>query len=112
MLLNIFNLSIQKGFFPDELKIARLAPIYKNNDKTDLGNYRSISVLPCFSKPLERIAYNLLHEHLNSNNMLYHKQLGLQEGYFTENPILQLVDQISNSFEKKPFGIRYFYRPL
>ena len=33
LLLHIFNLSIQKGIFPDELKIAKVTPAYKNNDK-------------------------------------------------------------------------------
>ena len=102
-LLHIFNLSIQKGVFPDELKIARVTPIYKNNDektKTDFGNYRPISVLACFSKILQGIAYNQLYEHLNSNNIIYKKQFGFQKGHSTEHAILQLVVQISNSFEK------------
>ena len=33
-LLHIFNLSIQKGIFPDELKIAKVTPAYKNNGKS------------------------------------------------------------------------------
>ena len=37
-LLHIFNLSIQKGVFPHELKIATVMPAYKNNDENNLGN--------------------------------------------------------------------------
>ena len=58
LLLDIFDLSIQSGVFPDELKIARVTLIYIKNDKTDLGNYTSISVLQCFSKILEQIVFN------------------------------------------------------
>ena len=97
--LRIFNLSIQKG----------VTPIYKNNDKTDLGNYRTISVLPCFSKILEQIVYNRLCKHLNSNRILYKKQFRFQKGNSTEHAILRLVDYISNSFEKIPFHTRCFY---
>ena len=64
---------MQKGFFPDELKVAKVTPVYKKNDETNLGNYKPISVLPCFSKILERIIYNRLYEHLNSDNILYEK---------------------------------------
>ena len=64
---------MQKGFFPDELKVANVTPVYKKNDETNLGNYKPISVLPCFSKILERIIYNRLYEHLNSDNILYEK---------------------------------------
>ena len=46
----LFNLSIQKGALPDKPKIARVMPIHDKIEKTDLGNYRLISVLPCFPK--------------------------------------------------------------
>ena len=51
-LMYMFNLSIEKGIFPDDLKIAEVTPIYRADDKSDLGNYRPISVLSCFSKLL------------------------------------------------------------
>ena len=60
-LLHVFNLSIIKGVFSDDLKIARVAPVFKGGDEKDLENYRPISVLPCFSEILERIVYNRLY---------------------------------------------------
>ena len=57
-LLHIFNLSSSSGIFSHSLKIGKVTPIYKASDSSDLSNYRPISVLPCFSKILERI---LLH---------------------------------------------------
>ncbi|XP_065665355.1 uncharacterized protein LOC136086793 [Hydra vulgaris] len=59
-LLTIFNLSLKTGVFPDQLKIARVVPIYKNYDNSLASNYRPISILSCFSKLLERIMYNRL----------------------------------------------------
>ena len=56
----LFNLSIVKGIFPDDLKIVKVTPIYKADNSSNISNYRSISVLPCFSKMLERIMYNRL----------------------------------------------------
>ena len=47
-MLHIFNLSLQTGIFPGKLKIAR--PLFKGGENYELGNYRTISVLPCFSK--------------------------------------------------------------
>ena len=52
-LMHIFNLSLATEIFPDDLKIARVTPIIKAGDNKELGNYRPISVLPCFSKILE-----------------------------------------------------------
>ena len=81
-LLHIFNLSIQKGVFPDELKIAKVTPVYKSNDETNLGNYRPILILPYFSKILKRIVYNRVYEHLNSNNILYKKTIWFSKRTF------------------------------
>ena len=53
VLLHIFNLSFEKGTFPDALKIAKVTPVFKSGDKLEVGNFRPISVLPCFSKILE-----------------------------------------------------------
>ena len=59
-LMAIFSLCLQKSCFPEELKIARVTLIYKANDVNEIGNYRPISVLPCFSKIQERIMHNRL----------------------------------------------------
>ena len=59
-LFYIFDQSLKSGIFPDKLKIAKVFPIYKSGKKHVPPNYRPISVLPCFSKILERIMYNRL----------------------------------------------------
>ena len=49
----LFNLSIVNGIFPDDLKIAKVTPIYKADNSSNVSNYRQISVVPCFSRMLE-----------------------------------------------------------
>ena len=44
-LANIINLSLQKGIFPDNLKIAKVIPIYKADDPSHFTNYRPICLL-------------------------------------------------------------------
>ena len=73
----IFNVSLQNETFPDELKIARVTPLFKNGSDPDLGNYTPISVLPCFSKILEKIMYNRLYKHLSDNNVFYNEIIWL-----------------------------------
>ena len=58
----LFDISLESGVFPDKLKIARVIPLYKAGDPANSSNYRPISVLPCFSRMLERIMYNRLHK--------------------------------------------------
>ncbi|XP_065666389.1 uncharacterized protein LOC136087478 [Hydra vulgaris] len=78
-LFHIFNLSLKTGIVPEKLKIARITPIFKSGDDSNISNYRPISILPCFSKLLERIVYNRLFNHLLENDMLYSKHFGFKK---------------------------------
>ena len=78
-LTHIVNLSITHGIVPDELKIARVIPIFKSGDKALFSNYRPISVLPCFSKFLERIIYNRIINYLNDSDVLCDNQYGFRK---------------------------------
>ena len=56
-----FDLSLSQSVFHDKLKIAKVTPIYKNDEKTILRNYRPFSVFLCFSKILERLMCNRMY---------------------------------------------------
>ena len=107
-LKHIFNLSFENGIFPDSLKIAKLTSAYKSGDSSSLSNYRPISVLPCFSKMLERIMYTRLYSYLQENKILYSKQFGFQTGHSTDHAIIQLVDQIYEDFEENKYTLGVF----
>ncbi len=51
-LTHIINRSLLTGIVPNQLKIAKVIPIYKASDPTEFKNYRPISLLPAFSKIL------------------------------------------------------------
>ena len=63
-LKHIFNLSPQTEIFRNGMKIARVSPVFKKGEEFFFTNYRPISVLPCFSRLLERIMYNRLYKYL------------------------------------------------
>ena len=90
----LFEKSIEKGVFPDALKIGRVTPLFKGGDPSNISSYRPILVLPCFSKILERIMYNRLYKYLSTEKLLYLKQFGFQTGLSTEHAIVKLVDLI------------------
>ena len=49
-LSELINLSFAQGKFPTILKIAKATPIYEKGDKSECGNYRSISLISNISK--------------------------------------------------------------
>jgi hypothetical protein len=107
-LFHIFNLSLKSGIVPDKLKIARITPIFKSGDKSNILNYRPISILPCFSKLLERIMYHRLYNHLTENDMLYCKQFGFKNKHSTEHAVVELSNQISNALDNDCFTLGVF----
>ena len=58
----LFNLVLNTGIFPDDMKLAKVTPIYKykSGSKTDYGNYRPISVISAVAKILEKIIHDQL----------------------------------------------------
>ena len=73
-LSQLFNLSLSAGIFPDQWKIPRIAPIYKDGKRVNRSNYCPISVLPVISILFENLVYNQYYHFLVSNRLLYSQQ--------------------------------------
>ena len=63
-LFHICDISLKFGCFPDKMKIAKIKPLFKADETELVSNYRPISILPVFSKLLERIIYNKIYNHV------------------------------------------------
>jgi hypothetical protein len=48
VLVHTINLSFTQGKFPKELKVAKVAPLFKSGDPCSVNNYRPISLLSSF----------------------------------------------------------------
>ena len=64
------------------------------------SNYRPVSVLPVFSKSLERLVYNRLISHINDNKLLYEFQFGFQKGKSTHLVIMMLVNKVTEALDQ------------
>ena len=107
----IFHSSFNEGIFPEQLKVAKVSPIFKVGNIEEIGNYRPISVLPIFSKVLERIMYSRTYQYFKENDMFFSKQFSFQVNNST-HAILNLTDDILTSFEKVQFilGVLLIYQ--
>ena len=99
-LLKIFNLSIATGVVPNDFKLAKVIPIFKTGDTQLVTNYRPISILPGFSKLLERLVANRLNKYISKYNILSKSQYGFRANYSTQLALIDLVDKISSSLDK------------
>ena len=47
---HVINLSLIQGTIPDDLKSARVVPLFKKNYRTEVCNFRPVSILTIISK--------------------------------------------------------------
>ena len=90
----IINLSITTSTFPDDMKIARVRPLFKKKDKTDVCNYRPISILSVVSKILEKAVLVQVEKYFIAHNVLYEFQSGFRHNFSTETCLIHLLDFI------------------
>ena len=99
-LTHILNCSIIQGVFPSKLKIAKIKPIYKADNKHKYSNYRPISLLTAISKIFEKVFYNRLLSFFAKHDTLYNKQFGFRRSHSTELAVNTLVHALTQAKEK------------
>ena len=105
---HICNLSLTSGVFPDQMKIAKVIPLFKSGDKKMFNNYRPVSLLPQFSKILEKIFSNRLESFLNTYDILNEAQFGFRSKCNTTHALLKLIEGVSDSIDKRKSTIGIF----
>ena len=101
-LTHIVNASLQSAIFPDQLKIAKVVPIYKSSDQDNITNYRPVSLLPAFSKVFEKVMYKKIAAFFNSQNLFYEHQYGFRTKHSTIHPIIHLLNECAESMNCSP----------
>ena len=101
-MIKLFNTCYKDGYFPDELKVAKVIPLYKNRgDITQLNNYRPISMLPTFSKLFEKLIQKNLLTYLNENNILNPSQYGFRSGHSTLHALITASENVYRALDQK-----------
>ena len=98
-LTHIFNLSLTSGKVPEEWKTARITPIFKEGSKTDVNNYRPISVLPVTLKVLERAVHDQFYLFLTDHNLLTPNQSGFRKQHSTSTALLHIIDMMQRDID-------------
>ena len=100
VLSNIFNTSISEGLFPNNWKVARVAPIYKEGPTEDRSNYRPISVLPVVSHLFEKTIFDQLNAYFEDNKFFFSHQSGFRALHSVLTCLLKSSDDWYQDFDK------------
>ena len=100
-LANLINISYKNGIFPDLLKKAVVTPIFKEDDKNEIKNYRPISILPVVSKIFEKSATTQLINYLEKYTLLSPFQHAYRKYHSTVTCLFELLNLIYEKLDNK-----------
>ena len=107
----VFNKSMNKGIFPDAMKLADTVPLYKSKEWYIIDNYRPISLLITLSKILEKLIHKRVYNHLAENNLIYNSQYGFWLKHSCENAVGELLSVILKGQENNKSTVAVFFGP-
>ena len=88
----IYNISIEGNVFPTALKEAKVIPLPKSKDFSQISNFRPISLLSVLSKPLEKHVHKHLLEYLERRKLIHSLQSGFRQKHSCHTAVTRLVD--------------------
>jgi hypothetical protein len=107
-LKHVLSLSFVNGIVPNQLKIAKVIPVFKSGDRRLIENYRPISLLYVFSKVFEKILHNRLTSFLNINNIISPCQFGFRKSHSTVHPLTLFTNSIGGALNDKMHSVAIF----
>ena len=109
VLTNLFNKCIKDGYFPKELKIAKIIPLYKNKGSiSEFCNYRPISMLSVFSKIFEKLIHQQISDFFDKNNLFNNSQYGFRKKHSTVHALINAAENVYESIDKKHHTLGIF----
>ena len=70
-LTKFFNLSLRLHVYPSLWKSANGMLLFKKGDKSEVGNYRPVSLISFVGKTFERIIFKHVYDHIAEHSLLY-----------------------------------------
>jgi hypothetical protein len=108
ILCNLYNSCISNSYFPDELKVANVMPLFKKGSRKLLENYRPISLLNPITKIFEKIIFNRITDFFVREKMFSPEQFGFLPGRSIQDAVLNLLYDLNNALNKKQYSIVVF----
>ena len=105
----IINDILTTGVFPLKWKLAKVIVLHKaGKTKSDVNNYRPISLLPTLGKLTERVIHSRLLNQIEELNLIPAEQFGFREFHGTDLQLLRLTEQLHDSFDVRDHAVGVF----
>lgn len=109
ILTHLINMTFSTGIFPTVLKQSVVKPLFKKDSKVDINNYRPITLIPIFSKILEKCMLKRIIEFCNKYDIIKKEQYGFQKDKSTTLAIFSLIDIILHNINNNNWTTGLFF---
>ena len=99
----LINLSFSEGIFPKNLKIGKLTPLHKRDERTNVANFRPISQLSCISTIIEKTIKQQMNNHFIEQNVISKFQSGFRGSHGTLHSLISTRAIIEKELQQKKF---------
>ena len=96
----IFISCLNYETFPAEWKKANVVPVHKKGDHQCVKNYRTVSLLPVFSKMFERLTCNAMFKHSLDSNLISSNQSGFKPADSCINQLIAITHDLFKGFDE------------
>lgn len=101
---SIFNSCLQIGYFPIAWKKAEILLFPKPGKcKSEIQNYRPISLLPTLSKLFEKIIFTRLQDEMMNLDIIPDVQFGFRANHSATHQLARVAEIIEKGFEDKKY---------
>jgi hypothetical protein len=95
----LFNLPLKTSTYPVSWKKSLVSPIHKKGNKSEVENYRPVTLLCNFSKVLETVFHNIILNH--TKQFISNIEHGFLPGRCVDTNLSCFVQYVSESFDMK-----------
>ena len=99
ILTKIIQISYEKSVVPENLKSGNVVPIHKSGDKTDVRNYRPVSLTSIIAKLFERVIKRGVESHIDRYKIMDERQHGFRRNKSTSTNMIMFWNEITNMVE-------------
>lgn len=103
VIAHIINVSLDRGVYPDELKLAYIMPKIKKGateiEAYEVCSYKPMAMMPRIAKTFETVLRNQLEDHLMNNKLYIEEQHGYIKGRSRITAQLRLSHCINKAFQ-------------
>jgi len=91
----LFTSSLEASYVPSAWRKVKVRPIFKKGSRTEVSNYRPVSLTLVCCKTVEKLVRNSLQQHMISNGFLADTQHGFVHGRSCTTQLLRVLDAVT-----------------